>query len=500
MAKKSGGKTAETEHPRPAMIRPGSVFGGALAVLGFAGVFYSNKRPGELDWLWYVSVGVGVAGVLLWFLSGMPREQAIEWVKSGLFAIGLALLIRWPIAEPYRIPSGSMEPTLHGDERIGRGDRVAVNKWIYGIRYPFMNKRIYHGKAPERWDIVVFKSVEKDSRHKTLVKRIVGLPGERIELRPDPQELEKAGAHFRGTVKATLYVDGKPLDIPGFMPEGHYYTAPGVMPPPPGRPTDEIPWQEKRMLFGIRPEDAFSLVPEGHYLLMGDNSANSRDGRYFGWMPNEHLVGRVAGVWWPPTRWCDFTGFSETWWWKTLVTLVGVLLAVRVLAGRSWAVSRPGGKGLEHLFVSFLSLGLRVPFTPWWLIRWGRVRRGDLVLFGGKWKDLPSGTVLLGRVAGLPGEKVVIQGGKVSIDGRPLDQEPWAGEANYTSANPEARYGRSKSKEHSKVPEGHYFILTDNPQDEEALDSRTLGWIPQTALAGKATAVWWPPARWRRLR
>ena len=114
----------------------------------------------------------------------------LEWTKSIGIAIFLAMLIRWPVAEPFKIPSGSMEPTFFN------GDRIFVNKHSYGIRFPFNGFRIpftrttiwysdkwlFKGSEPERWDIVVFKSAEHRVEHDTLVKRIVALPGETVQI------------------------------------------------------------------------------------------------------------------------------------------------------------------------------------------------------------------------------------------------------------------------------------------------------------------------------
>ena len=468
-----------------------TIAGVSLVVAGVGLYYMSNRYYAGYHWSWWVGVGLAIFGGHLWFFSGMPRDQIVSWLKSETFAFTLALLIRWPFAEPYRIPSGSMEPTLHGDDRIFRGDRVFVNKWIYGVRFPFINKRIWYGQKPQRWDIVVFKSVEKDTVHRTLVKRIVGLPGERIEVK-----------------NGRVYADGTPLEIPDSLPEGQVYATPYRMPAPLTRPFNEIPWQAKPMIFGIRPEDEYALVPQGHYLVMGDNSRNSRDGRYFGWMPNEHLVGRVACIWWPPARWRDFTGFSATWWWRSIVAVVAVLCFVRLLAGRSWAVLGPGGKGVDHLFINFVSYGLRIPCTRWWLIQWGRPKHGDLVLYRPRSEAAPRNTFLIGRIAGLPGEKVSIVDGKLQVDGVLVEEAEWGAAGGYGSQDPNAFYGRSKSKNYSKVPEGKYFILsdkTDEPQDSDAsdeqdlLDSRVLGWISHAEFIGRAMAVWWPPTRWRRI-
>ncbi len=445
------------------------IIGGVIVAGGVLMVMSANRRPpGTADWLWWTGVAVAVLGGHLCFFSGMNREQIIEWLKSETFALTLALLIRWPIAEPYRIPSGSMEPTFHGDPGIGKGDRVFVNKWIYGVRYPFMNKRIWHGQAPQRWDIVVFKAVQENAPHKTLVKRIVGMPGEHIQIK-----------------EGKVFANGKALELPPSMPEV-YYTS-----PPPNMLSG--------MMYGVRPEEQFSVVPEGHYLVLGDNSANSGDGRYFGWLPEENIVGRVACIWWPPTRWRDFTGFSETTWWHVTVTLVGMFTVLRLLAGRSWVNPETS----EHLLAQFLSFGCRIPFTRWWLAFWGRPRRGMLVLYQPSSDKVPGGTVLLGRVAALPGEKVTLNDGTLLINDAPVTDVPAFAGAVYSSNHPDAVYGRSRNKAHTMTPDDCYFILADpafSVKEEDRVDSRVLGWITCKELMGKAVAGWWPVRRIRKLQ
>jgi signal peptidase I len=385
------------------------------------------------------------------------KDNAVEWVKIIIFAVAVAALIRWPLIEPFKIPSGSMEPTLHGDERLGRGDRVFVNKWIYGVRYPFMKKRIWYGEDPQRWDIVVFKNPEPNAAHGTLVKRIVGMPGEEIQIR-----------------NGRIYANGKALELPPSMPDIHYTSA-GV--------------------YGVWSDPEHAIVPQGHYLVCGDNSGNSKDGRYFGWLPNENILGRVACIWFPPPRWRDFTGFTSTWWWATLVTAVALFVFWRLFIGRSVHL-RTGVddtvKAGDHVMLNRAAYGLPMPFTNLRFSRGREPQRGEIVVY-----RPPSGgdhEFLVGRVAGLPREQVNMDDGRLTIDGAPVVTQP---ELRFTPADGAAPYGRSKSKEYSLVPEGHYFIVAENGADN--LDSRSLGWIPRRDVVGSAKLVWWPLSHARRL-
>lgn len=406
-------------------------------------------------------LGALLLGVITWAIGPTTRDNAVEWVKIILFAVTVALLIRWPIIEPFKIPSGSMEPTLHGDNRLFRGDRVFVNKWLYGVRYPFMNKRIWHGQAPERWDIVVFKNPEPNAQHGTLVKRIVGMPGERIQI-----------------ANGRVYADGKPLELKPGMPD-IYYTSSGM--------------------FGVLPDPAHAVVPEGNYLVLGDNSGNSRDGRFFGWLPNENILGRVASIWWPPTRWRDFTGFTGTWWWKTLLAALAAWVVVRLFFGRSWHVRRGVDAKLapgEHVFVNRAAFGVPVPFTRTRVSRGREARRGEVVVY--RPPSSPDHDLIAGRVAGLPGEQVYLDNGRLTVNGEPVASPADLAALQLAPGDGAAPYGRSKSKEYSVVPGGHYFIIAEN--GAETLDSRTLGWIPREDVVGPVSAVWWPPRRWRRVR
>ncbi len=443
----------------PAVPAWGGALGRFVLYAGVALLFVLMFwQPDISTVLRYVAIAMIVAGVALWLLSTTSRLQALEWLKSGLIALFLALIIRWGIAEPYRIPSGSMEPTLLGDPRIFRGDRVFVNKFVYGLRYPFMNQRIWYGQEPQRWELVVFKSVEDDAEHGTLVKRIVGMPGEHVHIR-----------------EGKVFVDGEALEIPDFMSEDTRYTAPA--------------FGFSQMRYGVLEDEEYSVIPEDHYFLLGDNSGNSRDGRYFGWVPNEHLVGRVFSIWWPPSSWRDFTGFTQTWWWRSFLGLIGFWIVARIFVGRSWVIRAEQDDRLEHLYVHFLALGLRIPFTRFWLYQWGKAERGDVVLY---W---PSGLPepQLGRIAGLPGEQVTLVGGKLHVNGEPADGPQGLIAPFYPMNEKDAKYG--KPGKETRVPDGRYYILTDQTLGGPAPDSRTLGWIPQQRLVGVVKATWWPWSR-----
>lgn len=287
-------------------------------------------------------------------------RNAQGWITIIL----LILVIRWTGCEPNSIPSGSMEPTLKGDLRLWRGDRVAVNKLVYGPRIPFTTKRIFHLYEPQRWDIVIFRTVEKNAQHPTLVKRVVGLPGERIHIadgkicvngKPiEPPEALRGVLYYTDKLSRTddavktfvLYL-AKNVPRPADLNPSHQgaqallidldrlhktlgNTNPETLSPGErdallkdvGKLSMEVArelYEKKQtelypLQYGIRTEDEYAVVPADCYLVCGDNSGDSLDGRYFGWLPNGHIVGRAFCIWWPISRWRDLTGFSKTWW------------------------------------------------------------------------------------------------------------------------------------------------------------------------------------------
>lgn len=165
-------------------------------------------------------------------------------------AVLLALFIRGFIVQAFKIPSGSMLPTLV------IGDHLLVNKFIYGIRVPFWGKRAVSFAKPERDDVVVF--IYPQDRSKDFIKRVKGLPGETVEIRD------------RG-----LYINGNKIE------DGHAHLGKGLA-------------------NGRRPRDNFGpiKVPDGHVFVLGDNRDHSHDSRFWGTVPIDDVLGKAFVLYW----------------------------------------------------------------------------------------------------------------------------------------------------------------------------------------------------------
>mgnify|MGYP001817277423 CR=1 FL=1 len=175
-----------------------------------------------------------------------------EYAEAIGIAILLALFIRTFVVQAFKIPSGSMLPTLM------IGDHLLVNKFIYGIRVPFSGKVLVPLKDPQSGDIIVFK-FPKD-RSIDYIKRVVGVPGDEIEIK-----------------NKKLYLNGEPTSDP----YAHYTT------------TQVLPGS-------VSPKDNFGpiTVPEGKYFVMGDNRDNSSDSRFWGFVENNDVLGKAMIIYW----------------------------------------------------------------------------------------------------------------------------------------------------------------------------------------------------------
>jgi signal peptidase I len=201
-----------------------------------------------------------------------------EWTKTILYAILLALFIRTFFLQTFKIPTGSMEPTLRGAMNYGHGDKIIVLKFIYGLRIPFTDERLIPLTEPKRGDVVVFETngIEGLDQRKDFIKRVVGVGGDHVQIVPDdPVWDPRTASLLQGA--GHIYINGKRLEEPASVADRTYY------------PTG--PYGEEEI-----------TVPKGSYFMLGDNSMNSRDSRFWGFVPRENILGKAVAIYWPPRR------------------------------------------------------------------------------------------------------------------------------------------------------------------------------------------------------
>lgn len=196
----------------------------------------------------------------------------VEYAKSFFPVFFIVLILRSFIFEPFKIPSGSMMPTLL------IGDFILVNKYDYGIRIPVINTKIIENKTPKRGDIVVFR-YPVDPKI-PFIKRVIGLPGDKISYH-----------------EKTIYINDIPIkqNINGrYMAYGSGMMMDGAS----LRKEDLLGVQHDILISPNRSSvELETIVPEGHYFVLGDNRDNSKDSRYWGFVPDENLVGRAFMIW-----------------------------------------------------------------------------------------------------------------------------------------------------------------------------------------------------------
>lgn len=258
-----------------------------------------------------------------------PRPGWLRQIREIAILLLVIFTIKACIVDQYSIPSGSMEPTLHGNENMFLGDRVLTNKLLFGPRIPFTTIRLMDWWEPQRWDIVVFKPPAGGSEHPRLIKRVVGLPGERVQLKDGKLLINGEVVPFGKTM---------PKDFEGYWGYAEIERASRLAPEPEARAAFTQMLQKYPPKYGCLPGDEYQVVPEGHYFMLGDNSLNSVDGRMYGWVPRDHLYGRASAVFWPIGHARDFTGFSHTWWGKLL--LFGIPTLIVGFEVRQWRKER----------------------------------------------------------------------------------------------------------------------------------------------------------------
>ncbi len=196
-----------------------------------------------------------------------PVPWYVEYSRSFFPVILIVLLLRSFVVEPFRIPSGSMMPTLQN------GDFILVNKFAYGLRAPVINQKFLGDGKPERGDVVVFRYPEDPSI--AYIKRIVGLPGDRLAYR-----------------EKVLYVNGEAA-VQTPVADGEW-EAQGLL-----TRTEQLGTMEHDILVSgySRNWTWEHVVPEGSYFVLGDNRDNSRDSRFWGFLPDENLIGKAFLIW-----------------------------------------------------------------------------------------------------------------------------------------------------------------------------------------------------------
>jgi signal peptidase I len=187
------------------------------------------------------------------------KSVAREYLESIVVAVILALFIRTFAVQAFKIPTGSMEPNLL------IGDHLLVNKLVYSPSFGPLEDRLLGKRPIQRGHVVVFKFPEDPTRD--FIKRVIGLPGETVEVR-----------------NKTVFVDGRPLEEP----YAHFIEQPLR----PGDPEYGLRTESIRDNWGPQ------VVPEGQLLVLGDNRDNSRDSRFWGFLPLDQVKGRALLVYW----------------------------------------------------------------------------------------------------------------------------------------------------------------------------------------------------------
>ncbi len=210
------------------------------------------------------------------------ESWVIENSKGFFPVLALVLVLRSFLVEPFQIPSGSMEPGLI------KGDFILVNKFSYGFRLPVLGTKVIEMDDPKRGDVMVFIPPH-DPRY--FIKRVLGLPGDQIKY-----------------MNKILYINGEQVDdaLIGAYPKG----APKLLVFKETTPEGEAFPIQKYNGVPSRGEGEW-IVPEGHYFMLGDNRDNSGDSRFWGFVPDENIVGKAFAVWMHWESWTDIPGFSR---------------------------------------------------------------------------------------------------------------------------------------------------------------------------------------------
>ncbi len=213
-------------------------------------------------------------------VSALPRSRGrwiIEYARAFFPVLLVVFVLRSFVVEPFRIPSGSMLPTLQN------GDFILVNKYQYGIRLPVVNRKAFEVNSPERGDVMVFRFPHDEKVN--FIKRVVGLPGDKVIY--DNKKLYINGSAIEQTVVGDSVLQ------------------------PSGSNSQTVPVSVRREELGGDPHQIqvneqkrtrtdYQMdftVPEQHYFVLGDNRDYSNDSRFWGFVPEENIIGKAFLIW-----------------------------------------------------------------------------------------------------------------------------------------------------------------------------------------------------------
>ena len=214
-----------------------------------------------------------VAGAGL--LDEGEEPVVIDYSKAFFPVLAIVLILRSFVAEPFRIPSSSMMPSLL------IGDFILVNKFAYGLRLPISNKKFVAIGEPKRGDVVVFRPPHHPDQD--WIKRIIGLPGDTVAYRDNTVFVNGVALKYQQIGEYAGKGQGADMTGADLRQEGL-----------PGRPHPVLEREDSP--FSMQGEGEW-VVPPGHYFVMGDNRDNSEDSRFWGFLPEANLRGKAFLVW-----------------------------------------------------------------------------------------------------------------------------------------------------------------------------------------------------------
>ncbi|MFB2578449.1 MULTISPECIES: signal peptidase I [unclassified Acinetobacter] len=228
-------------------------------------------------------------------------HPVVAWAYDFWWILALVLCVRSFLFEPFNIPSESMNPTLQ------TGDFILVNKYAYGVRLPLTNTKVIDSGSPQHGDVAVF-AYPKDPKIK-FIKRIIGLPGDKVEIRDgqmyingqlQPSDFKADSTVIVNTLNENNQIKKLPVAGKQYLTTigEHQFLAQYLLPQQPDLLAQN--YVQSMLIDSHRLSQQQNLsfeVPAGQYFAMGDNRDQSDDGRYWGFIPEDHLTGKATYVW-----------------------------------------------------------------------------------------------------------------------------------------------------------------------------------------------------------